>query len=278
MSNVTTIVFSGGAAEWAPAIVREFRGGAVQIAHVAVEDHVAYAQHSRRHLLHVPLAIDGSLRGGGRVSFTPGDRERSGRTGRGRITGLQIGFEDWFLEEACEQSVRETLSVADAADARSMVMAETIAALSGPSLHDRLAYETMLLALARNLGRTYGQAPKRRDDGWLHPRALSRVIERLRSEPAGSIPLHALASEAGLGVSAFIRAFRGSAGVTPAAFALRMRLDDASQMLRHTDLSVAGIAALCGFSSASHFVSAFRAHRGETPARWRKHAAGPDLP
>jgi transcriptional regulator GlxA family with amidase domain len=82
-----------------------------------------------------------------------------------------------------------------------------------------------------------------------------------------------MARSAGLGVSAFVRAFRGSTGVTPAAFALKLRLDHAAQMLRSTDLGAREIAALSGFASAAHLVRTFRVHRGITPGRWRREAA-----
>jgi len=269
LPDVSTIVFSGGAYERAPAVVRDFRGGALRISSVVIDDHVSYAQHSVGHLLHMPLV--GHLPGGKRdMRFTPGDRERRGRTGRGDIIGLEVGFDDWFMEEACEQRfVAGSAAARNSDHVRLAAMADAAAALSVASSADPIARDTMLLALARNLGRVYGNAAKRRDDGWLHPRALSRVIDRLRAQPGGPATVHELATEAGLGVSAFIRAFRGSVGLTPAAFAQRLRLDDAAHMLKQTDLPIAQIAALCGFSSASHFVFAFRASRGVTPARWR---------
>lgn len=269
MPEVTTIVFSGGASERTPPTVQEFRGGALCISDVVIDDHVSYAQHSLGHLLHVPLAAAISGRGAA-LRFTPADREHRGRTGRGAITGLQLGFEPWFVEEACEQPFRAgRFATSDRNDAKSAIAAKTVAALGMLPAHDRILFDTMLLALARQLGRSYGNVERRRDDGWLHPRALSRVIDRLRSHEGPSIRLHDLAAEAGLGSSAFIRAFRGSVGLTPAAFAQRMRLGDAADLLRSTELPIAEIAARCGFCSPSHLASAFRARHGITPGQWR---------
>ncbi|UZK66658.1 helix-turn-helix domain-containing protein [Sphingomonas sp. M1-B02] len=269
MHEVSTIILSGGAAERTPAIAREFRGGALRISDVFIADHVSYAQQAPRHLLNVPLAVDGAPSSGIALSFTPADRERRGRTCQGGMIGLQIGFDDWFFDEACEQPVRASLKAADKVDAKSTLMAHAIVSLDPRQTPDRIAHDTMLIALARHLGRTYGHTTGRRDDGWLHPRALSRVIERIGSDPAMCVSLQDLAAEAGLGVSAFIRAFRGSVGVTPAAFARRMRLERAAQLLQRTDLPVGEIALLCGFSSAWHFIGVFSAGRGTTPARWR---------
>lgn len=109
-------------------------------------------------------------------------------------------------------------------------MAEMAATGVAQGTCDRLTLDTLQLPLARHIGRTYGNADRRRDDGRLHPAALARVIEQLLADPIRSVPLPEMARCAGLGVSAFVRAFRGSVGCTPAAFALKLRLNNASDI------------------------------------------------
>ncbi|MBQ7827489.1 MAG: AraC family transcriptional regulator [Clostridia bacterium] len=41
-------------------------------------------------------------------------------------------------------------------------------------------------------------------------------------------------------------------------------------MLLHTDLSVAQVAAKCGFQSASHFSVKFKKQYKESPSSWRQ--------
>ena len=280
----TTIVRSGSARELAPTIVGRFSGGALNISHVAIDDHIAYAQVSDRHLLHVTL--DGRIsqpasrsddrewiRPGdrrGSVSFTPGGQERHGSVGSGRILGLQLELDEQFVEDACEQRLRSGWrQTFNSADAKAFAVAEAAAIHVSQGTRDPLTLDLLLLALARHIGRAYANADRRRDDGWLHPAALARVIEQVRANPAKSISLREMAQSAGIGVSAFVRAFRGSTGVTPAAFALKVRVDHASEILRLTDAGLSEVAAQSGFASAAHLVRTFRSHRGITPGRWR---------
>lgn len=283
----TTIVRSGRVLELGPSTARVFSGGALHISHVHIDDQIDYSQYADRHLLHVTLS-GRTLRSSGRVgrgdwikapdrpgsiSFTPGGTERHGLVGRGRIRGLQFQFDDQFVQDACEQRLHSDWREAfNSDDAKAFAIAEMVAAGVAQGSHDRVTRDMLLLALARHVGRAYGKADRRRDDGWLHPAALARVIEQLRADPVRSVPLHEMARSAGLGVSAFVRAFRGSVGSTPAAFALNLRLDHASDILRSTGSSLSEVAALSGFASASHLVRTFRAHRGVTPGRLRREA------
>lgn len=283
----TTIVRSGRVLELAPATASTFSGGALHIAHVRIEDEIDYAQYSDRHLLHATLSGGTSQSAGrvgrgdwikapdrrGSISFTPSGRDRHGLAGRGQILGLQIAFDEQFVQDACEQRLRPDWGDAfNSADAKTFAMAEMAATGVAQGTCDRLTLDMLQLVLARHIGRLYGKADRRRDDGWLHPAALARVIELLLADPVRPVPLHAMAHAAGLGVSAFVRAFRGSVGSTPAAFALKLRLDHAAGILRSTDFSVSEVAAQSGFASAAHLVRTFRAHRGTTPGRLRREA------
>ncbi len=59
-------------------------------------------------------------------------------------------------------------------------------------------------------------------------------------------------------------------GMTPHALVLKLKLDMASQKLIHSDLSVERIAESVGFSSVSHFSTAFKEAFGVTPAKLRR--------
>lgn len=281
----TTVVSSGGAEELGPAVSCLFRGGSLRVSHVGIADHISYAQHTDQPLLHATLRggagrssgrighgdwVDGADRRGS-VSVTPGGWGRRATVGAGEIVGAQIGFDAGFVEEACEQSLGAGWrGVFNGRDAKTFALAEGLVAAASGGVRDGLAIDVLALALARRLGRTYAGADRRRDDGWLHPAALARIVAQLRDAPAERPSLDGLARMAGLGVSAFARAFRGATGATPAAFAARVRLDHAADLLRATDLPVGEIAAASGFASASHLVRAFRAQRGVTPGRWRR--------
>ncbi len=60
--------------------------------------------------------------------------------------------------------------------------------------------------------------------------------------------------------------------------ALRLsRLEEASNLLRNTDLTVAEVASRCGYLSPSSFIRAFRLTFNQTPAHWR-HQPGHSMP
>jgi AraC family transcriptional regulator len=106
--------------------------------------------------------------------------------------------------------------------------------------------------------------------GGLAPHALRRAIGRLRSDSDADVSLAALASDAGLSRFHFCRAFKESTGLSPHGWLRRHRLEQAMNMLRDTDASVAAVAAELGYASQTAFTAAFRRLTGETPSDWRR--------
>jgi AraC family transcriptional regulator len=106
--------------------------------------------------------------------------------------------------------------------------------------------------------------------GGLSPKVLLRAIDRLRSDSDADVSLDALASDAGLSRFHFCRAFKESTGLSPHAWLRRHQLEQARNMLRNTDASVALVAAELGYASQTAFAAAFRRMTGETPSDWRQ--------
>ncbi|WP_026617307.1 helix-turn-helix domain-containing protein [Ensifer aridi] len=106
--------------------------------------------------------------------------------------------------------------------------------------------------------------------GGLSPTVLRRAIERLRSDSDTDVSLAALASDAGLSRFHFCRSFKESTGLSPHAWLRQYRLDQAMDMLRDPDMSVASVAAALGYASQTAFAAAFRQLTGETPTEWRQ--------
>jgi AraC family transcriptional regulator len=106
--------------------------------------------------------------------------------------------------------------------------------------------------------------------GGLSPHALRRAIERLSSGSDADVSLEALASDAGLSRFHFCRAFKESAGLSPHAWLRQRRLEQAINMLRDTDASIAAVAAQLGYASQTAFTAAFKKLTGETPSDWRR--------
>jgi AraC family transcriptional regulator len=99
---------------------------------------------------------------------------------------------------------------------------------------------------------------------------LSRVQELIESRLDAELPLQELASTAGYSRSHFLRAFHATTGMTPHRYLLSRRIERARRLLAETNMSIAEIAYLCGFSSQAHLTIAFRKVSGHTPGRYRQ--------
>jgi transcriptional regulator GlxA family with amidase domain len=102
-----------------------------------------------------------------------------------------------------------------------------------------------------------------RHDGTL--RALA-AMEAAVEEP---LSRDQLAARAGVSVRQLERLFRSHLKGTVAGIYLRIRLEQASQLLRTTGLPVTDVAVACGFASASHFARVFRRAFGQAPGASR---------
>ncbi|MCM2294619.1 AraC family transcriptional regulator [Allorhizobium sp. BGMRC 0089] len=104
---------------------------------------------------------------------------------------------------------------------------------------------------------------------------LSRQQERrardlLMANMDNDISIAEVAAACGLSRSYFIRAFRETLGETPHRWLLRQRLERASDLVRHSDRSLAEVALACGFADQSHFNRHFRMLYGMTPGQMRR--------
>lgn len=67
----------------------------------------------------------------------------------------------------------------------------------------------------------------------------------------------------------FHKIFTAAIGKTPYEYLTRLRLDEAKRLILTGGLSMAEVAARCGFSSQSYFNSVFKQKSGETPSEYR---------
>jgi AraC family transcriptional regulator len=133
-----------------------------------------------------------------------------------------------------------------------------------PLLLDSVAAHLGNLLVARSADNARGQSVY-----GLPPRALCRCVEFIEAHLDQDIPLDTVATQAGLGAFAFLRAFKASTGQTPHQFVLRARIERAKVLLATSNASVAMIAMDVGFSSHSHFSAAFRRLVGVAPQVFR---------
>ncbi len=108
---------------------------------------------------------------------------------------------------------------------------------------------------------------------------LSRLHEQrakalLMSKAKGNISIAEIASQCTMSASYFLRAFRATTGHTPHQWLLLQRVQQARELLLHSDQALAEIAIACHFSDQSHFSRVFSQLMGTTPGNWRRHARG----
>ncbi|MGF1605989.1 MAG: helix-turn-helix domain-containing protein [Rhodothalassiaceae bacterium] len=146
-----------------------------------------------------------------------------------------------------------------------------------PSLSDRTFVDHVVTALAARL---LAMA----EDGLQRPRtapaaafsdaecrALIRFIDERLDHP---ISVGDLASALDRSVSGLFGLFKQAFGKTPYSLVQERRVERARQLLGGRSLALAEIALTCGYSSQSHFTTAFRRAVGCTPAQYRASIKG----
>ena len=78
------------------------------------------------------------------------------------------------------------------------------------------------------------------------------------------------AATCGLSVSHFIRAFQAENGITPKAYLARVRINNARELLLHTDMKVGEVGKLCGYGDPLYFSRMFRKAMGVSPSEYRR--------
>ena len=110
-----------------------------------------------------------------------------------------------------------------------------------------------------------------RSVGGLSSRRLRIVLDYIEERLGQPITLRELAALGGVSARHFERAFRQSTGSSVHAYVMERRLRRGRDLLIHQpDLSIEQVRLRLGFSSSSHFSSAFRRRTGLTPTSFRK--------
>ena len=106
--------------------------------------------------------------------------------------------------------------------------------------------------------------------GALSDPKIGQALNLIHAEPASEWTLKRLAKEAGMSRSAFAEQFRQRVGMTPMRYVTEWRMQEAVDLLQTSDLSIAAIAELCGYTSEVAFRKAFRSVIGVPPGRFKR--------
>ncbi len=141
---------------------------------------------------------------------------------------------------------------------------------------DRLVTDQISLGLLAHFAHRYAGIRKRdAATGGLAPWQERRARELIEERLAEGISIADLASACRLSRSHFTRAFRQTLGEGPHHFLTGRRLARAKSLIRGTDLPLAEIAGLCGFSDQSHFTRTFTRLVGLSPRLWQRQSGEP---
>ena len=153
---------------------------------------------------------------------------------------------------------------------RAMVREAVSGCPNGP-----LFAESLSIGVAMRLQRraTASQSAVR-EQGKLTGTQTRNVAELVRNRLHTTISIGELARITGFSRTQFVRLFKNTLGCTPYQYILRARLDFAGGLVADSDLSLADIAELAGFSSQSHMTATFARVRNITPGHLRRLQAG----
>ena len=136
---------------------------------------------------------------------------------------------------------------------------------------DTLFADHILEAMIAHIAQRYGNlndifAPRAKLAPWQERRAKALMMSRLAHE----ISIAELAEACGVPDDHFSRMFRMSTGSTPHEWFRGQRLELAKGYLQNSQMNMAEISFLCGFSHQAHFSRVFARHMGLSPEAWRR--------
>lgn len=100
-------------------------------------------------------------------------------------------------------------------------------------------------------------------------RSMAKVADHIRQHLQRRIPVAELAEVADCSKSQLERRMRKAFGLPATKYILRCRVDRAADLLAHTDLPLAAVAATTGFYDQADFTFRFAQLTSETPAQFR---------
>ncbi len=101
-------------------------------------------------------------------------------------------------------------------------------------------------------------------------RRIIKTVNFIEENISRPITNEELAAPFGMNVNSFARLFREQTGVSPQAFIVQRRIQEACLLLRFSDLSIDEIAEQTGFCDRYYFTRIFSGQRRISPAAFRK--------
>ena len=103
---------------------------------------------------------------------------------------------------------------------------------------------------------------------------IYRAIVYINEHFEDDIKEEDVAAKFGMSYAYFSRSFKAATGKKFRDYLIETRLNQAEQFIINTDLPIAHIATLCGYSNISHFIHIYKKNKGTTPLKARTSRKG----
>jgi AraC family transcriptional regulator len=143
------------------------------------------------------------------------------------------------------------------------------AELEGAEPLGRLYGDSLGLALASHLLRSFAPARTARTDAPLSRRRLARVTDYIRENISLDLSLAQLAGVLGMSPSHFKVVFKESVGIPVHQYVIRSRVELATNLIMGSALPLSEIALQAGFANQSHMARCMKRLTGLTPSTIR---------
>ena len=141
---------------------------------------------------------------------------------------------------------------------------------SGFKLSAKLALLEFLVIAARSL------TLECEASGGLKNSCILESISAMEEFPEKPFHLESFAKIAAMSVSSYTKKFREATGLSPLDYFLGARMEKVHWLLAETNLSIAEVAARCGFCDTSYMIKLFRLKEGITPGKYRGLVRAPE--
>lgn len=131
----------------------------------------------------------------------------------------------------------------------------------------RVMAEGLFMQLTVFLSRCYSDKPSSESHDLLR---LGDAIAYIETRFAEKMTLDELAKKAQFSKRHFLRIFQECMGRSPIDHLLHVRIQKATEMLRHSNHTITDIAFDCGFTDSNYFTRQFRKMTGSSPSEYRK--------
>ena len=177
-----------------------------------------------------------------------------------------------FARETIQPEKVELLPTFAQSDPLLHGIAHNLKTLLDSDCYDKLYAESLYNTLFFHIIRNYCTVELKLDasPNGLAPYTLKQVMELINDNLAEEVTIEQMAGLADLSLSYFCRQFKLSTGMTPHQYVVQQRIDKAKKLLKDKSISLAGVAADCGFTHQSHLGRLFKQKVGMTPKQYRR--------